>query len=155
MLPHLVLYLEDHPESLLCRFFGAYKLTIGGSSLCFVVMSNVLPRPAEQIYDLKGTTEDRWVDPIPGSILKDINFEPYTLHFKGEQRVRLVQSLCDDADFLDSVGVMDYSLLLGVTPAGQASGQQEISQLAEANAWARRGWLGSAGGQQVEVDLQT
>jgi len=160
MLPHMVLYLEQHPESLLCRFFGAYKLIVGGSTLRFVVMSNVLPHPAEQIYDLKGTTEDRWVDPTPGSVLKDTNFEPYTLGFEAEQRGRFVQVLCDDADFLDSVGVMDYSLLVGVSSAAataqrpsSSSSSSSSSALASSSGFPRQGWLCSAGGKQVEVNL--
>jgi hypothetical protein len=143
MLPHMVLFLQEHPESLLCRFYGAYRLVVGGSTLRFVVMGNVLPRPAEQVYDLKGTTEDRWVDPVPGSVLKDTNFEPYTLRFGAARRARLVQAMCDDADFLDSVGVMDYSLLVGVSPLKDAAASSS-----------QGGWLCSAGSQEVEVDLQ-
>ena len=40
----------------------AYLATIGNLACCapsrFVVMANVLPRHADEVYDLKGTTED-------------------------------------------------------------------------------------------------
>mmetsp|Transcript_26625 Transcript_26625/g.68222 ORF Transcript_26625/g.68222 Transcript_26625/m.68222 type:complete len:509 (+) Transcript_26625:32-1558(+) len=148
ILPHMLLYLEHHRNSLLCRFLGAYALTIGNTTLRFVVMANCLPRKADQIYDLKGTTEDRYVDPASGGVLKDLNFSPYTMQFGPEMCTDIVQALCDDADFLESVGTMDYSLLVGVTAKGIApTDEWHLSTV-------RRGWLVSEKGQKVEVDFQ-
>jgi len=148
ILPHMVLYLEQHPDSLLCRFLGAYALTIGDTTLRFVVMTNVLPRKAETVYDLKGTTEDRWVDPVPGGVLKDVNFQPFTMCFSREHRDKLVQVICDDAEFLDSVGTMDYSLLVGISHIARDAG---VPQNASGH---HRGWLSSAGEMEVETDYQ-
>lgn len=125
ILPHLLLYLEQHPGSLLCRFMGAYALRVGASAMHFVVMENLLQRPAHELYDLKGTTEDRWVDPASGGVLKDLNFAGRTVLLQPPARAQLVQALCDDAEFLESIGVMDYSILLGVAPAqGDASAER-------------------------------
>lgn len=115
ILPDIVLYLEQHPNSLLSRTLGAYSLSLRGVHLRFIVMENVLRRRADQVYDLKGTTEDRWVNPSPGAVMKDVNFAGKGMSFIPSDRNKLVESLCDDADFLDSIGVMDYSLLVGVT----------------------------------------
>jgi len=121
VLPHMVLFLETHEQSLLCRFLGAYSLDLGGTALTFVVMANALPRKADDVYDLKGTTEDRWVDPSSKGVLKDQNFNVYNhkMFFPGEIAHSLIQQIQDDAEFLHSLGVMDYSLLVGVTPASK------------------------------------
>lgn len=115
ILPNYLLYLEENEESLLCRFVGAYSLAMRRRTLRLVVMSNVLPSKPDVIYDLKGTTEDRWVDPVCNAVLKDNNFHPFTLFFEAEERRRLLGCLRNDTQFLESVGTMDYSLLLGVS----------------------------------------
>mmetsp|Transcript_84208 Transcript_84208/g.146224 ORF Transcript_84208/g.146224 Transcript_84208/m.146224 type:complete len:389 (-) Transcript_84208:49-1215(-) len=114
ILPSYLLYLEEN-DSLLCRFVGAYSLAMRRRTLRLVVMSNVLPSKPDVIYDLKGTTEDRWVDPVCNAVLKDNNFHPFTLFFKAEERRRLLECVKNDTQFLESVGTMDYSLLLGVS----------------------------------------
>lgn len=131
ILPPYLLYLEENPESLLCRFVGAYSLEMRRKKLRIVVMSNVLPGRPDVVYDLKGTTEDRWVDPVCGAVLKDINFHPFTLFFEPVERSRLLRTLRNDAEFLESVGTMDYSLLLGVA----ADENERFSK------GAIRGWL--------------
>lgn len=119
ILPNYVLYLEDNTDSLLCRFYGAYSLRMRGLTLRMVVMSNIIRRQPDQIYDLKGTTEDRWVDATQHSVLKDVNFNRYSLMFDLEHSRRLKMCIKDDAEFLESIGVMDYSLLVGIS--GQVS----------------------------------
>mmetsp|Transcript_47135 Transcript_47135/g.131539 ORF Transcript_47135/g.131539 Transcript_47135/m.131539 type:complete len:406 (+) Transcript_47135:164-1381(+) len=115
ILPNYVLYLEENASSLLCRFFAAYSLNVGATTLRFVVMANVLPHKALQVYDLKGTTEDRWVDPLPNRVLKDNNFQSLVMVLDPEDRQRIVQVIRDDAEFLESLGLMDYSLLVGMS----------------------------------------
>lgn len=140
ILPSYVLYLEENRDSLLCRFYGAYAMTVGGVTLRVVVMANVLDGPQAQIYDLKGTTEDRWVDPAKFSVLKDNNFKDYTLVFDDQYAQQLRQRLKDDAEFLEAHGLMDYSLLVGVAAPEAAS---------SASTGASRGWLHSVASPQV------
>merc|ERR1712151_574160 len=101
--------MESNPNSLLCRIHGAYSLTVGNTVLRLVVMDNVLAGISNkaQVYDLKGTTEDRWVDPSRGGVLKDNNFRPYQMMFTVETYDRIRRCLRDDAEFLESLGVMD------------------------------------------------
>mmetsp|Transcript_43168 Transcript_43168/g.92389 ORF Transcript_43168/g.92389 Transcript_43168/m.92389 type:complete len:388 (-) Transcript_43168:225-1388(-) len=153
MLPHMMLYFEQNRNSLLSRFFGAYALTVGGQTMRIVAMTNVLKRPVDTIYDLKGTTEDRWVDPKSGGVLKDRNFT-YTMLFDFDRRQELVQTIVDDADFLDSVGVMDYSLLLGVRqPNSMGVTKGDISEMPP-NLSYLKGILKDANGAVQEVEFQ-
>jgi len=142
VLPHMVLYLQEHHESLLCRFLGGYYLQVGGRMVRFVVMANVLPLSADEVYDLKGTTEDRWVDPSTGGVMKDNNFAPYRLLLADSLCERITRQIRDDAEFLYSLGVMDYSLLVGVSaPNATDSGSSDLSHV--------RGWL-STGSKRAE-----
>eukprot|EP00928_Gymnodinium_smaydae_P018597 TRINITY_DN17084_c0_g1_i1.p1 TRINITY_DN17084_c0_g1~~TRINITY_DN17084_c0_g1_i1.p1 ORF type:complete len:409 (+),score=55.79 TRINITY_DN17084_c0_g1_i1:58-1284(+) len=155
ILPDYVLYLEENTESLLCRFFAAYSLTMDGITLRLVVMENVLPKKALQVYDLKGTTEDRWVEPESKGVMKDNNFNACTMLFEPSLRKRLVQAVRDDAEFLESLGLMDYSLLVGISPDalganginGVVNGQQ-ISR-AGADLKLAHGRLGTGGDSPV------
>eukprot|EP00929_Paragymnodinium_shiwhaense_P105724 TRINITY_DN7079_c0_g1_i1.p1 TRINITY_DN7079_c0_g1~~TRINITY_DN7079_c0_g1_i1.p1 ORF type:complete len:474 (+),score=109.41 TRINITY_DN7079_c0_g1_i1:159-1580(+) len=115
ILPNYVLYLEENTNSLLCRFYAMYSLKVRNTTLRMVVMANVLPQKAMQVYDLKGTTEDRWVRPDGNAVLKDNNFSQCSMLFEGEDRRNVINTIRDDAEFLESLGLMDYSLLLGVT----------------------------------------
>lgn len=124
-------HFEASPNSLLCRFMGAYELRIveksswrylpwledGGEPLLFVIMNNALlgDYKPDRCYDLKGTTEDRWVHPTPGAVLKDLNFADKLIGFKDEETaVLLRKTLKEDAAFLEAQNIMDYSVLLGV-----------------------------------------
>lgn len=64
-------HFTSNRNSLLCRFFGAYELQLKGRNrkvVQLVVMNNAFPCALQPdvVYDLKGTTEDRWVSPRPG-----------------------------------------------------------------------------------------
>lgn len=148
ILPNYVLYLEDNKASLLCPFYGAYSLTVAGAALRVVVMANVLRghKPSE-IYDLKGTTEDRWVDPTVHSVLKDNNFAPYTMMFDKDRCMNLRQAICNDAEFLESLGIMDYSLLVAVLDAEDGGAASASKQSQDGIS----GWLSSDGSRSAKV----
>jgi len=147
ILPNYLMYLEENRASLLSRFYGAYALTIGHSTLRVVVMGNCLMGAQSQVYDLKGTTEDRWVDPVQHSVLKDTNFSPYTILLEAGRVDQLRRVIQDDAEFLECCGLMDYSLLVGVASSADASvdgaggGADVIESVAR-----RRRWLAPFGG---------
>jgi len=146
ILASYVLYLEEATSSLLCRFLGAYSLKVGGVTLRFVVMNNMISvRDTYEIYDLKGTTEDRLVDPKAHSVLKDNNFAPHTMLFQRPKRENLVASLQDDSDFLKSLGLMDYSLLVGISRS---------LEVPETN-FIMRGWLGMQGNGKGDAEPET
>lgn len=146
ILPHMVLFLESNRQSLLCRFLGAYSLEIDGKMLRFVVMGNVLPHKPSVVYDLKGTSEDRWVDPSTKGVLKDNNFNECSqrMMFPAEHAHQLVQQVQDDAEFLNSLGVMDYSLLVGITQPATVPALNG-SVVGPGGATVVKGWLEKSG----------
>ncbi|KAI4291771.1 hypothetical protein PAPHI01_1045 [Pancytospora philotis] len=111
--PHFVEHHRNNPESVLVKFRGAYTMeTEGASPLHFVLMDNTMAGFYERIYDLKGIgvirtnrsgllTERTW----QGRANVDVE-DPAAL-------VRLIRT---DADFLCSLGLMDYSIVLGAEP---------------------------------------
>jgi len=116
LLPELVKHSSTNPNSLLVHLCGFYTLKVHSEILTFCVMTNAFPGQKPQvIYDLKGTTEDRWVAPMPGKVLKDLNFADKMIGLEDAEGVKTLQSIIDaDADFLARLHIMDYSLLLGV-----------------------------------------
>jgi hypothetical protein len=148
-------YIGSHPHSLLCKFFGMFKITTyvaapsvirGGQRASrirsnvvqvtrFVIMNNVFeaidnPVPFRQQaaqsstdqsppvidkFDLKGTTEDRYVRPVSGNeVLKDINFNNRWITLPQHLAECLVEVITEDCQFLHHHGIMDYSLILGI-----------------------------------------
>jgi len=139
LLPRYLSYLESQPDSLLIRILGCFRLhmkIIGRRKThqsYFIIMRNVFKsppdRPIHVRYDLKGSTYGRVAREVekaqPVPVLKDVDFfegckfpdgrtlPPFFLHL-GEKRDRLVKQLANDAAFLRSCNIIDYSLLLGV-----------------------------------------
>ena len=148
-------YIGSHPHSLLCKFFGMFKITTyvaapsvirGGQRASrirsnvvqvtrFVIMNNVfeaLDSPTQSLrlraqsssdpssgniekFDLKGTTEDRYVRPVSGKeVLKDINFNNRWVTLPQHLAECLIEVITEDCQFLHHHGIMDYSLILGV-----------------------------------------
>ncbi|CAE7760870.1 Pip5kl1 [Symbiodinium necroappetens] len=118
MLPEYKEHLEGNPDSVLTRYYGAYRFHLNGENTFFVVMSNVLAGLGEiqALFDLKGTTEDRWVDPKTGGCLKDNNFAPITLFLDRQDAKMINDCLAADTAFLQEQGIMDYSLLVALCP---------------------------------------
>eukprot|EP00927_Polykrikos_kofoidii_P051279 TRINITY_DN45070_c0_g1_i1.p1 TRINITY_DN45070_c0_g1~~TRINITY_DN45070_c0_g1_i1.p1 ORF type:complete len:1496 (-),score=209.50 TRINITY_DN45070_c0_g1_i1:172-4659(-) len=110
-------HLIESPNSLLCRFFGAFEFSFGREHMLVMVMGNVFVGPLwpHAVYDLKGSTEDRWVHPSPGAVLKDLNFADKIIGVP-DCRIRgeLLNTLKHDVRFLRDRHIMDYSVLLGV-----------------------------------------
>jgi len=117
ILPKYARHLQENRDSLLTKYFGAYCFTLnaGGDEVRIVVMNNVLEGARHhKLYDLKGTTEDRWVDEAPGKCLKDLNFEHVTMHMRAQLNERLHAVLHSDTCFLERLHIMDYSLILSI-----------------------------------------
>ena len=81
------------------------------------------PGNVQAIFDLKGSSVNREVkgeNLKPTTTLKDINIkqmlkkEPDLVAFEHLDSIRLMRTLKKDVEFLRSMGIMDYSLLLGI-----------------------------------------
>jgi len=74
------------------------------------------------MYDLKGSTKGRFVEPpqeeknYARTIFKDLNWTDENRHLVlgPEKRKLLLEQIEKDSKFLQTMGVMDYSLLVGI-----------------------------------------
>eukprot|EP00928_Gymnodinium_smaydae_P044669 TRINITY_DN2979_c0_g2_i1.p1 TRINITY_DN2979_c0_g2~~TRINITY_DN2979_c0_g2_i1.p1 ORF type:complete len:434 (+),score=40.93 TRINITY_DN2979_c0_g2_i1:48-1349(+) len=108
-----------HEQGRLCllpRYFGALEIRRHGGIMYVVVMNNVFdvgPAP-DLVYDIKGTTEDRYVEPEPGKVMKDLNFKSSFICLPGDLAEKVKDALHHDTKFLEQHRIMDYSILVGV-----------------------------------------
>ncbi|XP_067262896.1 phosphatidylinositol 4-phosphate 5-kinase-like protein 1 isoform X1 [Chanodichthys erythropterus] len=127
-------HLEKYPHSLLVKFLGVHRIKIAHQRMkYFIVMQSVF-YPDDRItarYDLKGCQVSRWTDPAPeGSqiivVLKDLNFEGQFIRLD-QQRPWLLRQMEIDTAFLQTLNVLDYSLLLAHQPLHQDELSQTLS----------------------------
>jgi 1-phosphatidylinositol-4-phosphate 5-kinase len=108
-------------NTFLVRFLGVHRISPWlGRNARFLVLGNVLPtdRRMHRKYDLKGSTYKRTVGEEkraknPEATLKDQDID-LKFELTAEQHAAFMQQLAADAEFLEKLHVMDYSLLLGV-----------------------------------------
>jgi 1-phosphatidylinositol-4-phosphate 5-kinase len=114
-------HVAAQPKTFLVRFLGVHRISPWlGRNARFLVMGNVLPtdRRMHRKYDLKGSTYKRTVGEEkrktkPEATLKDLDID-LKFELTAEQHVAFMQQLTADAEFLERLHVIDYSLLLGV-----------------------------------------
>lgn len=125
ILPHYYRYLAENPHTLLVRFLGMHRIKMYHfrRKVHFVIMTSVFDTPEQihTIYDLKGSLIGREATPkekLNGGVLKDLDLLERTNSGEkvqlGEKKKAFLAQLDKDAKFLASLGIMDYSLLLGV-----------------------------------------
>ena len=116
-------YLQLNPETLLTKFFGLHAISRKGKhqskKLHFVVMENILCTPVEvtRRYDLKGSWIGRNTPVLTDNVtLKEDdlmkNDEKFELGPKFRQMC--MKTLRQDATWLATHDIMDYSLLVGI-----------------------------------------
>lgn len=120
MLPKYHAHVRKHPQTMLTRFLGMYRVKpTGGRNVRFVVMGNLFCTDLRihRRYDLKGSTQGRITDPgkkvKETTILKDLDLN-VVFKMEATWREKLVQQMARDCKLLEECKVMDYSLLLGV-----------------------------------------
>merc|ERR1719320_1377911 len=120
ILPNYFSYIKMHPHSLLTKFFGMHQVKRDGrKTISFLVMGDVFYSremlDIHETYDLKGSTKGRRAL-IGESQLKDNDFLEKRRNLKvGREKARLFKAqLRQDTEFLRSLGIMDYSLLVGI-----------------------------------------
>jgi 1-phosphatidylinositol-4-phosphate 5-kinase len=117
-------HVKENPHTLISRFYGLHRVKLPrGRKIHFVIMNNIFPphKDVHETYDLKGSTvgreypEDKAAG-NPRAVLKDLNWinRNRELHFGPEKRALLTEQLRRDAALLAKMGVMDYSLLVGI-----------------------------------------
>ncbi|WOK96156.1 hypothetical protein Cni_G04863 [Canna indica] len=108
----------------LAKVLGIYQVAIkhskGGRELKIdvMVMENLFfKRNVSRVYDLKGSVRSRYNPDTSGSntVLLDLNLlETKPIFLGSKAKRRLERAVWNDTSFLASVGVMDYSLLVGI-----------------------------------------
>ena len=121
VLPDYFRHCVENPNTMITRFFGMYRVKLYHlrRNVKFVIMNSVYytDKYLQTFYDLKGSSIGR--DAKPGqSVRKDNDLRrgmpDEALSLPSTTRTRLRQQLDVDCGFLQSVGVMDYSMLVGV-----------------------------------------
>jgi Ca2+-binding EF-hand superfamily protein len=130
-------HLTSNPQTLLCRVFGLYKLTLvkelGTVQVYFVVMGNVFSSDVEihEQFDLKGSTYDRVTDPDDRMVTrKDLDFvnAGVKISLGPEGKAEFLEQLGKDCEFLMRLNVIDYSLLLGIHRLSSPAPPQALSR---------------------------
>jgi 1-phosphatidylinositol-4-phosphate 5-kinase len=124
ILPKYYEHVKSNPHTLISRFYGLHRVKLPrGRKIHFVIMNNLFPphRDIHETYDLKGSTVGReypepQAEKNPRAVLKDLNWinRRNSLELGPEKRALLEEQIRRDAEFLKSVNVMDYSLLVGI-----------------------------------------
>ncbi|KDO23740.1 hypothetical protein SPRG_10518 [Saprolegnia parasitica CBS 223.65] len=137
ILPAYHAYVRSQPQSLLVRYVGCHsmQLPVGWNKMFFVVMENVLCTDRiDERYDLKGTFAPALLPPLrvyirepearllsppqpkPTHLLHDDEFvdRGTYLHVTSDVRLELLTQMTSDCGFLQEMGIMDYSCILGI-----------------------------------------
>ncbi|TIB28357.1 hypothetical protein E3P86_03868 [Wallemia ichthyophaga] len=117
-------HVKSNPHTLLSRFYGLHRVKLPrGRKIHFVIMNNLFPphRDIHETYDLKGSAIGREYPEEkarekPGAVLKDKNWvnRHRSLELGPEKRALFLTQLQRDTMLLQKLGIMDYSLLLGI-----------------------------------------
>lgn len=114
-------HVEKNQDTLLVRFFGVHRVSpFLNRNARFLVMGNVLPtnKRLHRRYDLKGSKYKRTVGEErkkndSTATLKDLDID-MAFELTSAAHGQLLTQLQKDVCFLESLRVMDYSLLMGV-----------------------------------------
>ena len=123
-LPEYATYIKSQPDTLLTRFMGLHAVRVSPeqAKIYFVVMSNIFSAAEayriNQVYDLKGSTVQRRVlkrgeEADNAGTLKDLDLRRH-IHIGPDAKAALELQLHHDVAFLNSINIMDYSLLVGI-----------------------------------------
>lgn len=110
-------HLKNNPCSLLSKIYGCFKIrTENAKNIYILLMNNILPHDQDvnEIYDLKGSLHNR-ISCSGSRILKDQNWinNRRKLHLK-DSKSHIIDRIKIDADFLNRLGIIDYSILIGI-----------------------------------------
>ncbi|CAI0469856.1 unnamed protein product, partial [Linum tenue] len=132
MLPSYYFHLKRNPASLLSALYGVHvvKPIAGGSKVYFGVLQNIIPSNVNmyRVYDLKGSSRGRPVKKtrLYGNVIyKDPDFD-FSFYLDPYVHERLLSQIKSDCEFLETEGVMDYSLCLGVPLKDSCQGHSEV-----------------------------
>mmetsp|Transcript_15613 Transcript_15613/g.34113 ORF Transcript_15613/g.34113 Transcript_15613/m.34113 type:complete len:881 (+) Transcript_15613:196-2838(+) len=121
ILPDYFKHCSENPNTMITRFFGMYRVKLYHlrRNVKFVIMNSVYytDKYLQAFYDLKGSSVGR--DAKPGQAVKKDNdlrhaLPDSALSLPPDTRDRVRKQLISDTEFLERMGIMDYSMLVGV-----------------------------------------
>ncbi len=115
-------HMTAHPDNLLMRILGLFRLKINADSWDLIILENVFTtnHGIHERFDLKGSTYERTVGVRhrcqPGVVMKDRDFLELgrSIHVGPELGEKLKQQIAVDTQFLARNDIIDYSFLVGV-----------------------------------------
>jgi 1-phosphatidylinositol-4-phosphate 5-kinase len=119
MLSAYHIHVKTYENTLITKFFGLHRIKpYGGQKVRFVVMGNMFCTELRihRRFDLKGSSQGRSADKVEideTTTLKDLDLE-YEFRLDPSWRDSLLRQLEYDCKFLETRGIMDYSMLLGL-----------------------------------------
>ena len=143
ILPYYYRHLQKNPDTFLTHFYGMYRVCMPNANnqrLHFIIMRSVFhtEKKIDRVWDLKGSKAGRRADEGDG-VQKDLDIleEGRKLRFSDPgARKKFLDQLARDATFLARLGIMDYSLLLGLHKCEEegesSSGDVGVDDAAEA-----------------------
>ncbi|WAQ81851.1 hypothetical protein PtA15_2A164 [Puccinia triticina] len=115
-------HVKANPHTLLSRFYGLHRVKLPrGPKIHFVIMNNLFPphRDIHETFDLKGSAVGREYPEEKakaGSVLKDLNWihRGRKIELGPTKKGLFEEQLKRDTSLLQHLGIMDYSLLIGL-----------------------------------------
>lgn len=118
ILPNYFKFISEHPSTLICRILGMYTIKEGNRMFNFIAMENVFPILVDETYDLKGSHfgRDSTEEEKMKNFFKDNDLITRDTKLKMDRDTKLdfIHIITQDCNFLESMEIMDYSLLLGI-----------------------------------------
>uniref|UniRef100_A0A1D1YW48 1-phosphatidylinositol-4-phosphate 5-kinase n=1 Tax=Anthurium amnicola TaxID=1678845 RepID=A0A1D1YW48_9ARAE len=121
MLPSYYHHVCRYKNSLVTKFYGVHCVKpVGGQKVRFIVMGNLFCSEyrIHRRFDLKGSSHGRTTDKAEGEIDETTTLKDLDLNFVFRLQYSWFQELLwqvdQDCEFLESEGIMDYSLLVGI-----------------------------------------
>lgn len=131
-------YIVKNPASLISRFYGVFEIQMEGlDPIKLILMQNTIQKYEEdgkiiKVYDLKGSMVHREVVFGENQTMKDINLlnckksrskrgVQGLIQFRPNEIPGLCQTIDKDSMFLQSLSLLDYSLLLAVEQVAKES----------------------------------
>lgn len=131
ILPEYYHYVNSQPNTLMTRYYGMHRVKMRHirKVMHFVIMGSVFATslPIHVTYDLKGSTVGRSAtqkERENGKVRKDLDLlQDQRVLLLGPDKETLVEQLRRDSEFLSSLEIMDYSLLVGIHDLSRGSAQ--------------------------------
>lgn len=126
ILAHYHAYVSAQPHTYITRFYGMHRIKMPHMrrAVHFVVMQSVFygDRDVHTMYDLKGSTVGRAASTKERArghsrcVFKDLDLLSHhdVIALGPGRREAFLAQIAEDSAFLERMGIMDYSLLLGI-----------------------------------------